>query len=76
MVKKLNVFFLLFVVILFSCEDKSREWDNPYDPRSKKSLWTPDNLFIDQVTENSIEITWERKGRQFDKVRPQMIVSS
>lgn len=66
MVKKLNVFFLLFVVILFSCEDKSREWDNPYDPRSKKSLWTPDNLFIDQVTENSIEITWERKGRQFD----------
>ena len=67
MVKRIKTslyFFLL--IILFSCEDKIREWDNPYDPRSNKSLWSPDSLEALQVTENTIEISWVRKGREFD----------
>ena len=66
MVKKVNILLFILVFILFACEDKIREWDNPYDPRSNKSLWSPDSLEAIQKTENSIEISWVRKGREFD----------
>jgi len=66
MVKKVNILLFILVFILFACEDKIREWDNPYDPRSNKSLWSPDSLEALQKTENSIEISWVRKGREFD----------
>ena len=66
MAERINIGFLSLFIILFSCEDKTREWDNPYDPRSNKSLWTPDSLDATQTAENIIELTWVRKGRAFD----------
>ena len=66
MVKKLKIPLLILVIILFACEDKTREWDNPYDPRSNRSLWSPDSLEAMQITENSIKVAWTRKGREFD----------
>ena len=66
MAERINIGILTFFIILFSCEDKIREWDNPYDPRSNKSLWTPDSLDATQIAENIIELTWVRKGRAFD----------
>ena len=66
MAERINIGILTLFIILFSCEDKIREWDNPYDPRSNKSLWTPDSLDATQTAENIIELTWVRKGRAFD----------
>ena len=66
MAERINIVILTLFIILFSCEDKIREWDNPYDPRSNKSLWTPDSLDATQTAENIIELTWVRKGRAFD----------
>ena len=43
-----------------------RDWDNPYDPRSNRSLWTPDSLKIVQKSENEIQLSWLRRGRDFD----------
>ena len=58
MAERINIGILTLFIILFSCEDKIREWDNPYDPRSNKSLWTPDSLDAMQTAENIIELTW------------------
>ena len=44
----------------------NRVWDNPYDPRSDKSLWTPDSLKAEQISLDEIELSWQRKGRDFD----------
>ena len=66
MVKKLNSFLFLIIPFFYSCNDVVREWDNPYDPRSNKSLWSPDSLVASQISENNIEISWVRKGREFD----------
>ena len=66
MAERINTGILTLFIILFSCEDKIREWDNPYDPRSNKSLWTPDSLDATQTAENIIELKWVRKGRAFD----------
>ena len=54
------------MVFIFSCEDAKRDWDNPYDPRSNRSLWTPDSLKIVQKSENEIQLSWLRRGRDFD----------
>ena len=66
MVKKLNSFLFLIIPFFYSCNDVVREWDNPYDPRSNKALWSPDSLVATQISENNIEISWVRKGREFD----------
>ncbi len=66
MVKKLKIPLMILIIVLFACEDKTREWDNPYDPRSNRSLWSPDSLEALQITENSIKVAWVRKGREFD----------
>jgi len=54
------------IIIMIACEDVKREWDNPYDPRSDRSLWTPDSLTVAQKSISEIEFTWLRKGRDFD----------
>ena len=51
---------------MFGCEDVDRIWDNPYDPRSDRSTWTPDNLTIEQVSDNVIELNWVAIGKQAD----------
>ena len=67
MVKKLIYSpFLFSLIITFGCEDAQRDWDNPFDPRSNRSLWTPDSLEIVQRSENEIELSWLRRGRDFD----------
>ena len=58
MVKKLIYSSFLFsLIITFGCEDAQRDWDNPFDPRSNRSLWTPDSLEIVQKSENEIELS-------------------
>jgi hypothetical protein len=59
-----RIFILIALVI--ACEDTVRVWDNPYDPRSDRSLWTPDTLRATQLSSDNIELTWFRKGRDFD----------
>ena len=59
-----KIILLCFLVI--TCEDVNRVWDNPYDPRSDKSLWTPDSLKAEQISLDEIELSWQRKGRDFD----------
>ena len=66
MVKSINILLLLIVI---ACEDKNRTWDNPYDPRSDRSLWTPDSLKARQKSPDKIELSWKRKGREFDGFR-------
>ena len=66
MVKKLNISALIVLFIISACEDAKREWDNPYDPRSNRLLWTPDSIEAIQKSDNEIEISWIRKGRTFD----------
>jgi len=66
MVKKVISLLIIFFVIMFGCEDVDRIWDNPYDPRSDRSTWTPDNLTIDQVSDNVIELNWVAIGKQAD----------
>ncbi len=69
MVKSMIRILLFFLIIFFACEDKSRVWDNPYDPRSDRSLWTPDSLKARQKSPDKIELSWQRKGREFDGFR-------
>ena len=59
---------ILLCFLTISCEDEKRVWDNPYDPRSDRSLWTPDSLKINQnpLSLDEIELSWLRKGRDFD----------
>ena len=59
---------ILLCFLAISCEDEKRVWDNPYDPRSDRSLWTPDSLKINQnpLSLDVIELSWLRKGRDFD----------
>lgn len=59
-----KIFLIIFLAI--SCQDVKREWDNPYDPRSNRALWTPDSLRASQKSEDELQITWFRKGRDFD----------
>ena len=66
MVKKVISLLIIFLVIMFGCEDVDRIWDNPYDPRSDRSTWTPDNLTIEQVSDNVIELNWVAIGKQAD----------
>ena len=54
------------MILLLACEDAKRVWDNPYDPRSDRSLWTPDTLQATQLSSDKIELSWLRKGRDFD----------
>ena len=60
--------FFIFIVIT-ACEDKKRSWDNPYDSRSDRSLWTPDSLKAVQKSTDQVELSWQRKGREFDGFR-------
>ena len=57
---------ILLCFLAISCEDVKRVWDNPYDPRSDRSLWMPDSLKIEQISLDKIELSWLRKGRDFD----------
>ncbi|MBL7010798.1 MAG: hypothetical protein ISR82_06215 [Candidatus Marinimicrobia bacterium] len=54
------------MILILACEDANRVWDNPYDPRSDRSLWTPDTLQATQLSSDKIELSWLRKGRDFD----------
>lgn len=65
----MNHLFLILLFLLIACEDINREWDNPYDPRSNRSLWTPDNLTANPNIEGTITLNWRRKGRDFDGFR-------
>ena len=60
---------LFILLVLISCEDKKRIWDNPYDPRSDRSLWSPDELEAKQKSKDMIQLNWLRKGREFDGFR-------
>ena len=62
-----KIFFILIVIT--ACEDKKRSWDNPYDSRSDRSLWTPDSLKAVQKSADQVELSWQRKGREFDGFR-------
>ncbi|HIA83895.1 MAG TPA: hypothetical protein EYO06_03895, partial [Candidatus Marinimicrobia bacterium] len=57
---------IILMILLLACEDAKRVWDNPYDPRSDRSLWTPDTLQATQLSSDKIELSWLRKGRDFD----------
>jgi hypothetical protein len=57
---------ILLCFLAISCEDVKRVWDNPYDPRSDRSLWTPESLKAEQISPDEIELSWLRKGRDFD----------
>ena len=57
--------FILFI----ACKQPDRVWDNPYDPRSDRSLWSPENLQAKQRLNKLIELSWVRKGREFDGYR-------
>ena len=59
-------YIILVLFILIACEDVKRDWDNPYDPRSNRSLWTPDSLNVQNIAVGKIELSWIRKGRDFD----------
>ena len=61
----IRIIFILLILIL-ACEDVNRIWDNPYDPRSDRTLWTPDSLSADTSVEGKITLNWQRKGRDFD----------
>lgn len=61
----IRIIFILLILIL-ACEDVNRIWDNPYDPRSDRTLWTPDSLYADTSVEGKITLNWQRKGRDFD----------
>ena len=66
----MNKYFLPFLsLFLLTCESPERIWDNPYDPRSDRSLWTPDSLKARQKSPDKIELSWQRKGREFDGFR-------
>ena len=65
MKKIIAIAFLLF----FACKQPDRVWDNPYDPRSDRSLWTPTNFQINQRLDKLMELTWKRNGREFDGYR-------
>ena len=45
---------ILLCFFSISCEDVNRIWDNPYDPRSDRSLWTPDSLKVKQISPDEI----------------------
>ena len=57
---------IILMILLLACEDAKRVWDNPYAPRSDRSLWTPDTLQATQLSSDKIELSWLRKGRDFD----------
>jgi hypothetical protein len=57
---------IFIILITMACEDAKRVWDNPYDPRSDRSLWAPDSLMVNQKSPDEIELSWLRKGRDFD----------
>ena len=59
-------YIVLVLFILIACEDVKRDWDNPYDPRSNRALWTPDSLNAQNISVGKIELSWIRKGRDFD----------
>jgi len=61
----IRIIFILLILLL-ACEDVNRIWDNPYDPRSDRTLWTPDSLYADTSVEGKITLNWQRKGRDFD----------
>lgn len=61
----IRIIFILLILIL-ACEDVNRIWDNPYDTRSDRTLWTPDSLSADTSVEGKITLNWQRKGRDFD----------
>ena len=64
----IRIIFILLILLL-ACEDVNRIWDNPYDPRSDRTLWTPDSLSADTSVEGKITLNWQRKGRDFDGFR-------
>ena len=57
---------IFIILIAMACEDAKRVWDNPYDSRSDRSLWAPDSLMVNQKSPDEIELSWLRKGRDFD----------
>ena len=59
-------YIVLVLFILIACEDVNRDWDNPYDPRSNRALWTPDSLNAQNISVGKVELSWIRKGRDFD----------
>lgn len=58
-----------FSLLIFSCEEPKRDWDNPYDPNSDRATWTPTNLKVEQERINQLKLSWLRQGRDFDGFR-------
>ncbi|MEE8437484.1 MAG: fibronectin type III domain-containing protein, partial [Candidatus Neomarinimicrobiota bacterium] len=57
---------IILIFIFSACAIEDRVWDNPYDPLSDRSLWTPSDLSAAQLEDDQIELTWERNGLDFD----------
>ena len=55
---------ILVLFLLLACEEV-RDWDNPYDPRSNRELWSPVDLSTINEGEGKYKLTWLRKGRRF-----------
>ena len=51
----INLFLLIIVIFVSSCEKKI--WDNPFDDEAPKSVFTPTNLFATQVG-SSVSLSW------------------
>tara|TARA_Y100000741_G_scaffold262055_1_gene202691 strand:+ start:233 stop:2284 length:2052 start_codon:yes stop_codon:yes gene_type:complete len=68
MVKKMIRFIIFILLFIIACED-DRQWDNPFDPKSNRDFWTPQNLSATndlkdgQDGKGQIKLTWNRKGR-------------
>ncbi|MEE4197546.1 MAG: fibronectin type III domain-containing protein [Bacteroidales bacterium] len=48
---------LFLIILVINCEN--RDWNNPYDPECPVSVFTPLNIASAQITNTSIEITWD-----------------
>ena len=57
-------YIIVLLIIFISCEDP-RDWGNPYDPRSNRSLWTPSELSAQNIkdAEGHIKLKWIQEGR-------------
>jgi len=54
--KKLLIIPLLF--LFTTCEKPERIWSNPNDPESERSVWTPTDLQIEQISVTQIKLNW------------------
>jgi len=56
----------ILLILFFACSLEERVWDNPYDPNSDRTLWTPSDLSVEQIEDEQIKLSWVRNGLDFD----------